>query len=502
MGRRSVSSAWQRDGSFAGARSTWDWDWDASQSSMSQITVDDGAGVPVAAAAAAPAEAALQRPDEQQQQQYLQMLLLSRPTAKQGGVLSTVHSVTAEEVQEHQQQQYEPAQTATTQPDSSAAGSHSPDLELSQLREQDAVGSGLTSAYAAAGGGIITPQAAASESKQGGSSQPCRQSWLIPSVPARCEPATEVIPAEAPATAEGDGQPAAASPVQHTSSLRVVVPPSSSAPYAPPTQLADQSEAVLTGWSAGMQSASQHMQQQQQQQEQQRMPWLLFQQQLSAAAGSMHHSPSAPQLHRDDSYVVRSPTPSQASLHSHFSHTASIASSNWWLEGCGGSPTTKHAAAQQLHTATNHWPAAGPQQAAGAPNPPASAAADSDQTLSSPTGRTAAAFHFTASALAEAALARSGDGSGLLSHASKPQDTSFRPQRKPAVLDNNKPLQVRMCGIAAAEPSGLVLVGRDYLLTLVDAQAAFMTRRASMLQALATHTQLTKEPHTVVCRGH
>lgn len=57
----------------------------------------------------------------------------------------------------------------------------------------------------------------------------------------------------------------------------------------------------------------------------------------SHSAASVPHSASAPQLH-NDGYAVRSPAASVTSLNSHFSQT-SIAS-YWWLDGCGGSPTS------------------------------------------------------------------------------------------------------------------------------------------------------------------
>jgi hypothetical protein len=316
---RSISTAWR--GSFA-ARSTWS-DWD-DLASMSQATLDESvgagraAGLTVAAAADMPGQ---QMPQQQQQLGQSPGLVALGSSAQQ----SAGHQGLSQ--QQQQQHVQDLPQPAAKEPPASMS---------MQLAYQLATESASKASHIAAAADIIKPQlhsktSSGHKEQQSVAHERC-PSWLI---------STDLSPSlTAPSAADVAGSPGNAQRVlnrSRTADLHVVIPGQEAAPSG--NQPAFQVQEHARG------SQGSHLQVP--------TPALLLQQQFepstahAAAAGAggtamhMPHSASAPHLQHDDSYVVRSPTPSQASLCTRFSH-ASIAS-QWWLEscgGCGGSPTS------------------------------------------------------------------------------------------------------------------------------------------------------------------
>jgi hypothetical protein len=163
-----------------------------------------------------------------------------------------------------------------------------------------------------------------SAGKQPASSALRTQSWLIASAPAAAA-AAELSPMSAPAAASA--APTATSAVASGSAEDAAFPPFSVHAPSPSDQ---------TSRAAGDRQRA-------------RLPQALClmqqhgSQPLSAAAGAPQ-SASAPQLHHDGSYAVKSLTPSAKSLSGHFSHASIV--SNWWLDGCEGSPSAAYSRQQ------------------------------------------------------------------------------------------------------------------------------------------------------------
>lgn len=361
-GARSMSAAWRS--SFA-ARSTWS-DWD-DPASMSQVTLDESgdarSGPSVVCSDAA-------EPSDDSLQKLQQQLLRQRRVKDAVGGLAPVQSVTDEEQQQLNAQQQQQQQQAQEQLVSAAApdsiGLHAKQQQQQQTQHAAAVqqvaGHNM---LAAACDGVRKPQLQAASAANANRSS----SWLIPaasesggSSTLQTPPAGATVVAVSSTSlntsAQTEGCQAGQASAQQTASstqslspqqLHVIVPrrnlvspavlPQPEAPEASATEAQEphRHDAVLQQSPQPLQSL--HLQQQVPY-----TPWLLQQhKQLSAAAGAatvpLHQSASAPQLlQHDDSYVLRSPTPSQASLHSHFSHSS--VASQWWFEGgCGGSPT-------------------------------------------------------------------------------------------------------------------------------------------------------------------
>jgi len=394
-GARSISAAWR--GSFA-TRSTWsDWDDPASMASMSQVTLDESGDVRSGPSAVC-SDAAEPSGDSLQQ---LQQLLRQRRVKDAVGSLAPVLSVTDEEQQQlnAQQQQQEQEQLALAAvPDK--IGLHAKQEQQQQTHNAAAVQQvALPDGHnmlAAACDGVRKLQLQAASAANANR----RLSWLIPAAPSgetdtggapSAAATAEAVSSTSPNTNErsnafkavSEGCQAGQVSAQQTASntqptspqqLQVTVPrrdlvspavlPQPEAPEASATEAQEPrrhatSDGALQQSPQPLQSLPQGLQQQVP-----HTPWLLQQQhhkQLSAAAGAatapMHQSASAPQpLQHDDSYVLRSPTPSQASLHSHFSHSS--VASQWWFEGgCGGSPTAAQRTPSPQQGSGLQWPA-------------------------------------------------------------------------------------------------------------------------------------------------
>jgi hypothetical protein len=289
-----MSAAWR--GSFA-ARSTWS-DWD-DPALMSQATLDDSVGAgsavgPMVAAAAAD--------------------MSRQPVVQQEVKGSSVPCLLDSSVHES------PQPPAAQEPPASMS---------IQLPYQLAIQSAPKAAQLAPAAN--KPQLHSSNEtehkEQQAAQERCAASWLISTDPS---PSFTAFSAAASASSPGDAD-ARVLNRSHTADLRVIIP-----------EAATRGDS-LPAFNAGQQALHTS-------QLQVLTPALLLQQHVDppearatgpGSAMHMPHSASAPHLQHDDSYVVRSPTPSQASLCTRFSH-ASIAS-QWWLEscgGCGGSPTS------------------------------------------------------------------------------------------------------------------------------------------------------------------